>query len=105
MKEDVTMSELNNPNQPVNNKGLAIASMVCGIIGIVTLCVAYLSIPLALLAIIFGGIMINANKTNPNKEGRGMAIAGLVLGIITIGLIIILFFIAATGVSQLRDFM
>ncbi|QUI24534.1 DUF4190 domain-containing protein [Vallitalea pronyensis] len=99
------MSEINNPNQPVNNKGLAIASMVCGIVGIVTLCIVYLSIPLALLAIIFGGIMINANKTNPNKEGRGMAIAGLVLGIITIGLIIILSLFAASGAYQLSNLM
>ncbi len=80
------MSELNNTNQPVKYNGLAIASMVCGIVGGVVFCIPYISIILAVLAIIFGAVMINANKNNQDKSGRGMAIAGLILGIITIAL-------------------
>ncbi len=60
-------------------KGLSIASMVLGIISIVLFCVYYISLPCAILAVIFGMI-------GKNRGERGMAIAGLVLGIIALGL-------------------
>jgi hypothetical protein len=50
--------------------GLAVASLVLGIIGF------------SILAIIFGGVAISQTEKNPNVSGRGMAVAGLVLGII-----------------------
>lgn len=99
------MSDLNNLNQEVKHKGLAIASMVCGIVGIVFFCFWYLSIVLAILAIIFGAIFLNANKENEDKTGRGMAIAGLILGIITIGLVILVVAGLFSAVSQLENFV
>jgi prepilin-type processing-associated H-X9-DG protein len=54
-----------------STSGLAIASLVCGLILCVPVC--------WLLAIIFG--IVGINQTGPGKRrGRGMAIAGLVLG-------------------------
>ncbi|GMQ56047.1 hypothetical protein AN1V17_04390 [Vallitalea sediminicola] len=99
------MSDLNNSNQEVKFKGLSVASMVCGIVGIVFFCFWYLSIILAVLAIIFGAIFLNANKENEDKTGRGMAIAGLILGIITIGLVILLVVGLFSTVSQLNNFV
>lgn len=68
-----------------NPRGLAIASLVTGI---VSLFVA--GIPLGILAIVFGAIA--AGKLEKG-DGRGMAIAGLVLGII--GVLGALIFLAA----------
>lgn len=65
--------------QQNGGKGLSIAAMVLGIVSVVFCCVWYLSIPCAILAIIFGVI-------GKKRDGRGMAIAGLVLGIIAIAL-------------------
>ncbi|MCL2860406.1 MAG: DUF4190 domain-containing protein [Oscillospiraceae bacterium] len=57
--------------------GLSIASMVLGIVSIVLICFIWISIPCAILAVIFGFI-------GRKKGGKGMATAGLVLGIITL---------------------
>ena len=50
--------------------GMAIASLILGILGI------------SILAIIFGAIGISQTGKDPNLKGRGMAVAGLVLGIL-----------------------
>jgi len=60
-------------------KGLAIASMVCGLL-------FWFSIPgliLSILALVFSLVQLNRIKKKPKEYGgKGMAIAGLVLGII-----------------------
>lgn len=79
------------------NKGFSIASMVLGIISIVLFCIWYLSIPCAILAIIFGIVGMK-------KGAKGMAIAGLVLGIIAVAIVgIFLIFVgsALTSISSL----
>lgn len=59
------------------NKGFGIASMVCGIISMIGCCgLWYVSIPLAIVAIVLGIVQIVKN------EARGMAIAGIVCGAI-----------------------
>lgn len=101
------MSDFNNPNpnQETKYKGFAIASMVCGIVGIVFFCVFYLSMILAVLAIIFGALVLNDNKKNGTNTGRGMAIAGLVLGIVTIGLAVIIFAGFGAAISSIDNYM
>lgn len=75
---DMNMN-MNMQNAP-KSQGLAIASMVLGIIGLVlSCCVPIVPIILALLAVILGGVSL-AKK----QDGKGMAIAGLVCGIITL---------------------
>jgi hypothetical protein len=71
-------------NQPaVKTSGMAIASLVMGIIGLVAF--SFLSI----LAIIFGGIaMGQINRSNGTLGGKGQATAGMVLGIIGIVIMI-----------------
>ena len=63
------------PLETVKTSGLAVASLVCGIIG-------FFFVILSILAIIFGAIAINQTRKNPDLKGRGMAVWGLVLGII-----------------------
>ena len=66
------------------SNGLAIASLVLGIVAIVLCCVWYISIPCGILAIVFGTIGLRSSK-------RGMSISGIVTGII--GMIISIFII------------
>lgn len=72
-------------------KGFCIASMVLGIVALVFFCIWYISIPCAILAIIFGILGI---KT-PTK---GMAIAGLVTGSIGLVVSIAIIILIAIGV-------
>lgn len=63
----------------VVNSGLAIASMVCGILSVVTFCLygGIIGIP----AVICGHMALNQIRNSPHPmAGRGMAIAGLVTG-------------------------
>jgi glycerol-3-phosphate acyltransferase PlsY len=65
------------------SKGLSIASMVLGIVSLVMLCIWYVSIPCAILAIIFAIV-------GRKKGGKGMATAGLVLGIIALAIDVVI---------------
>lgn len=83
----------------IPNSGLAIASMVCGIVGI---CTCYFAIFLAIPAVICGHMALSQIQNSPAPMGgRGMAIAGLVLGyleiLITVGFGIFLGIAIATG--------
>jgi hypothetical protein len=73
------------PTQSTN--GLAIASMVLGILWIYWIG--------SILAIIFGFIAMSQIKER-NQGGRGMATAGLVLGFIGIGTLVLVIVIAVT---------
>ncbi len=77
------------PTQPVKPKqsasGLAVASMVLGIIGIVMLCCCYyLAGPLGIVAWVMGQIERNNIKRGESPQvGMSMATAGWILGIVT----------------------
>lgn len=88
--------------EPVKNrKGLAIAAMVLGIVSIVFFCVWYISIPCAVLAIIFGILALKSTR-------RGMAIAGISTGAVGFVLMLLLyafiFFVIGVGTfTGLKD--
>ncbi|MGH3761817.1 DUF4190 domain-containing protein [Actinophytocola sp.] len=74
------------PAQPAN--GMAIASMVLGIVGLVFSFVPIIGViawPLVILGVVFGGIALNQANRVPGSP-TGMAIAGLTCSII--GLVI-----------------
>jgi len=71
------------PQPTQQGNGLAIASLVCGIIGLLIF-----GVILGPLAVIFGAIALQRAKRG--ASGKGMAIAGLVLGLIATILAIIL---------------
>lgn len=60
--------------------GLAIASMICGIVAIVPgCCCTYFGIPLPIASIVMGIIAVSRIKAAPYQfKGNGMAIAGIV---------------------------
>lgn len=77
------------PSLPVTN-GLAIASMICGILSLVFFCFCgglFLGIP----AVICGHLSLNQLNAPGNcQQGRRMAIAGLVCGYLGIAFLIIM---------------
>ena len=84
-----------------DKKGLAIASMVLGIIALVLFCIWYISIPCAILALVFGILSLKSSN-------RGMAIAGISTGAVGFVLMILLyvfiFFVIGVGTfSGIKD--
>jgi hypothetical protein len=70
--------------------GLAIAGLVCGLVGLV-----FFSVVLGPLAVVFGGVGLS--RANRGAGGRGMAIAAIVLGVVDILLFVVLVVAAANN--------
>lgn len=87
-RRDRYRDEYRRPNEV--NIGLAIASLVCGIVAIVFSWCVFIGPICGLLAIIFGGI----HMSNKVTQGNGLAIAGLSTGAGGIVLFIIFLIIA-----------
>lgn len=64
---------------PRRRSGLATASLVCGIFGLILVCVPGFGLLLSLLAVPFGlfGLLV---ATRPTRYGTGRALTGLILG-------------------------
>ena len=84
----------------VPSQGLAIASLVCGILALIVCC-AYspANIPFVLAAIVTGHMALSRIKADPARyTGRGMATAGLVTGYIAfVGFLIGVALVIITG--------
>ena len=79
-----TLEEQKNSAQIPKKKGLAIASLICGIIG------GYFS-TVSIIAVICGHLALNKIKKEPNQyAGKGLAIAGLILGYLGLVIAIVL---------------
>jgi hypothetical protein len=76
---------------PQTTNGMAIASMVLGIVWVYWIG--------SILAIIFGFVALNQIKER-NQKGRGMAIAGLILGFIGVGFLVLGIIALATGAGS-----
>ncbi|MBB3676201.1 DUF4190 domain-containing protein [Modestobacter versicolor] len=68
--------------------GLAIAGLVCGLVGLL-----FLPVILGPLAVIFGAVALNKAKQGAGL--RGMAISAIVLGIVDIAIFVALLALAA----------
>jgi type IV secretory pathway VirB2 component (pilin) len=75
--------------KPEEERGLAIASMVLGIVGFVFSCCFALSLPLAVTGLILGIVSLVKGK-----GGKGMAIAGVILcgASMLVGLLVVIGF-------------
>jgi hypothetical protein len=67
--------------------GMAVASLVLGCVSLL-LCLWYIAIPSAILAIIFGFIA-RAQIKRGNRSGAGLALAGIILGFVSIGVVLL----------------
>jgi len=83
----------------VKTSGMAIASLVLGIVGFVLAGGLF-----SVLAIIFGGIgMGQINRSHGALKGKGMAVSGLVLGIVGLILGIIIIALVGFNLFWIRD--
>lgn len=68
------------PGQPVS-QGLSIASLVCGILAIITCCFWPFGIVFIIAAVVLGHVALGKIKADPARfGGKGMAKAGLITG-------------------------
>ena len=73
--------------QPRSTSGLAVTSMIMGILSMLGgSCLIFPPV----LAVIFGHIAVGSCKKNPLLDGKGMGIAGLVMGWLCIAGFIVL---------------
>jgi hypothetical protein len=87
-----TLSRPGMGQPAVKTNGLAIASLVLGLIWIYGLG--------SILALVFGySAKGQIDRSGGRQTGRGMAVAGIVLGWIGVGLIVLVFIAAAAGSS------
>ena len=87
MTEDTTTRSTTS-QQTQSANGLAIAGLVCGLVGLLIFYVV-----LGPLAIIFGGV--GWARANRGARHRGMAIAGVVLGVVDLIIFAVLIAVAA----------
>lgn len=79
------------------SSGLAIGSLICGIIALITFCIWCLALPLGITAVILGHIAMSKAKADPARfGGKGMAGAGLATGYLAILLSVVITAWAAT---------
>ena len=82
------------------NKGISIASLVCGILSLICCCGGWLGLILAAAAIVLGVISIKNNY-----DGRELAIAGLITGGCGLLLAIVMLIFAAIAAGLSSDFL
>jgi hypothetical protein len=76
------------PPQKQSSNGLAIAGLVCGLVGVL-----FFNVVLGPLAIIFGGV--GWARANRGARHRGMAIAAVLLGVVDLIIFGVLLAVAA----------
>ena len=72
--------------------GLGVAGFVCGLIGAIFGLIPllfWISFPLGVLGLVFGGIGWRRARREPERGGKGLAVAGVILGALAIILAII----------------
>lgn len=82
-------------SEQTGGQGLAVTSLVLGILAIVTSIVWYIGIVLGVLAIIFGAISI--------KNGRKKAIAGIVTGSVGVVLSLLIIWLVSAALPSLQQ--
>jgi len=80
------MNPMGVPPPPPGNNGLAVASLVCGILALFPgCCCGFIGIPLSVVAVVMGIVAMNQiNASGGQMGGKNLAIGGLVCGGIAI---------------------
>jgi uncharacterized membrane protein len=85
---------------PKRVSGLAVASLVLGIMSVPTICCCGGGLVAAILAIIFGHLAMGRIRRSQGRlDGTGMAVAGLVIGYASVALqILAVIFLVASAI-------
>lgn len=82
--------------------GMAIASLVLGIVSLLSMCLfhvgALLGLPSAILAIVFG-VLAKPKIASGEMSGRGMSLAGIICGSIYLALVVIVVIIVLVAIA------
>jgi uncharacterized membrane protein len=84
------------------NQGMAIGSLICGILSIGFFCIWWLSIPLGIVAVVLA-VMAKGKIARGEAGGAGLAKAGMICGIIGAVLSILITVLAIVGISMFGD--
>jgi hypothetical protein len=85
--------------EPKGSNAMAVASLVCGIVGLLISCCAFISLPLSITSIVLGIIVLKKNK-----EGRSLAIIGIIIGAATVLICFILIAFSAFMINGNSEF-
>ena len=88
--------------QPKPGSGLAIASLVCGILGVLTGIFIFSGLSLGLAGIVLGIVALVKVK-NGTASGKGMAIGGIVTGALGMIVAVVVLVLGMIGLSMLGD--
>ncbi len=89
------------PQQPVGTNGMAVASLVLGILGLIPL--VLFNLPLSILALVFGFVGRSQIAASGGRQGgSGLALAGILCG--AIGLVFALFWLFVIGLGLAGPF-
>ncbi len=88
--------------RPAARNGLAITSLILGILALATSWLSFPGIILGVLAVIFGGIALARARTD-RVSNKGMAIAGLVTGVLAAVVGTVLVIVAVRIASDCQD--
>ena len=89
------------PN-PSQSTGMAVASLICGVMSIVLLCFWFISIPLGIVAIVLA-VVVRGKIARGEAGGAGLAKAGMITGIIGAVLSLLLTIATFAGLNMLGD--
>jgi hypothetical protein len=76
------------------NNGMAVASLVLGIISFPTMCLYLVGVITAILAIVFGMIARGKVRRRETDAGAGLALAGIICGACALGMLVVFILIA-----------
>lgn len=83
--------------QPPKNSGKAIASMVTGLVGLLTICCG-LFVASSIAALVLGFLARKEiRQSNGQLTGDGMALTGIITGAVGIGLLVLSIILVTTG--------
>ncbi len=90
------MDNMNNSiytQYPIKKKrnGMAIASVILGIVSLLMCCLIVVSVPCALLSIVLGAVALRKGKS-------AVAIAGIILGAISMAVAVLVFILTVVGI-------
>ena len=93
------MGPMGMPPQGPRSSGLAIASLVTGILSLFPgCCCGLFGIPLSIIALVMGIVSISQiNASGGQIGGKNMAIAGSILGGVAIGIDVVMFVLNGTA--------
>ncbi len=85
--------------------GMAVASLVCGILGLVLFWACFVGLVISIVAVVLGVVGRSKAKQLPGESGSGVALAGMITGVVgtLVGIVmVVLLFVGDDDDHRLR---